>query len=134
MGLRLKVLVLLAAEVVGICYYKLLALRLPQSQLRRLLEELAQEEEAHLQFHSAFLRMCTRGQLRTMVFKVMWRLVTFSAAVVVSIDHYRTLRALDIPLNLVWQRWMFLVHQTESQVINRRPNYHFLRKVNVDYG
>ena len=33
-GLRLKVLVLLAAEVVGLCYYHLLAVQLPASRLR----------------------------------------------------------------------------------------------------
>jgi lipopolysaccharide/colanic/teichoic acid biosynthesis glycosyltransferase len=137
MGLRFKVLVLLAAEVVGICYYKLLALRLPDGQLRCLLEELAADEEAHLQFHSAFLRMCSGGTLHTfhaMVFKVIWRLVTFSAAIVVSIDHRRALNALDIPLGLVWQRWMYLVRETEAQVMNPRPDYHFLQKVNLEYA
>jgi lipopolysaccharide/colanic/teichoic acid biosynthesis glycosyltransferase len=133
MGLRLKVLVLLAAEVVGICYYKLLALRLPHGQLRSLLEELAQDEEAHLQFHSAFLRMSTPGVMRGLVFKMMWRLVTFCAAVVVSIDHRHGLRALNISLVQVWRRWMYLVRETEAQVISRRPDYYFLRKVNLDY-
>ncbi len=133
MGLRLKVLVLLAAEVVGICYYKLLALRLPHGQLRSLLEELAQDEEAHLQFHSAFLRICTRSAMHALVFKLMWRLVTFSAAIVVSIDHRHSLRALDLSLAQVWQRWMYLVRETEAQVISREPDYHFLRKVNLDY-
>jgi len=133
MGLRLKVLVLLAAEVVGICYYKLLALRLPHGQLRELLEELAQDEEAHLQFHSAFLRMCTPSVTRGLVFKLVWRLVTYSAAVVVSIDHRHSLRALDIPLAQVWRRWLYLVRETEAQVISRRPDYHFLRKVNLEY-
>ena len=36
-GLRLKIMVLLAAEVVGICYYHLLATRLPRTRLQTLL-------------------------------------------------------------------------------------------------
>jgi hypothetical protein len=71
--------------------------------------------------------------MHAVVFKIVWRLVTFSAAIVVSIDHYRAFRALHIPLPLVWQRWMYLVRETEAQVINRKPDYHFLRKVNLDY-
>jgi len=133
MGLRLKVLVLLAAEVVGICYYKLLASRLPHGQLRTILEAIAQDEEAHLRFHSAFLRMCSHGVLRVLVFRAIWRLVTLGAAMVVSIDHRRALMALDIPLAVVWRRWMYLVRETEAQVINRQPDYQFLHRANLDY-
>lgn len=133
MGMRLKVVVLLAAEVVGICYYKLLALHLPQGQLRSLLEELALDEETHLQFHSAFLRMCTPGFIHRLAFKVTWRLVTFCAAMVVSLDHRHGLRALDISLVQVWRRWMYLARETEVQVIRRQPDYNFLRKVNLEY-
>jgi hypothetical protein len=64
---------------------------------------------------------------------MMWRLVIFRAAIVVSTDHYRTLRALDIPVSLVWQRWMYWVFQTVAQVINRQPDYRFLRTVNLDF-
>jgi len=46
-GLRLKVLVLLAAEVVGICYYHLLATRLPPTRLKSLLAQLVNDERAH---------------------------------------------------------------------------------------
>ena len=64
---------------------------------------------------------------------MMWRLVIFSAAIVVSTDHYRALRALDFPVSLVWQRWMYWVFQTVAQVINRQPDYRFLRAVNLDF-
>jgi len=50
-GLRLKVVVLLAAEVVGICYYHLLAIHLPPSRLRNQLLEIVEDERAHLYFH-----------------------------------------------------------------------------------
>lgn len=133
MGLRLKVLVLLAAEVVGICYYKLLALRLADAQLSRLLTELARDEEAHLKFHSAFLRYHTQGIISGFLFSLVWRLVTFTAAIVVTIDHHRALKDLDIPLRLVWQRWMYLVRETELQVLTNQPDYQFLQQVDMRY-
>ena len=133
MGLRLKVLVLLAAEVVGICYYKLLAMRLPAGQIRDLLEELANDEEAHLKFHSDFLRLYAQGILPGVVFRSVWRLVTYAAAIVVIIDHRHALSQMNIPLKLVWQRWMFLVDATEKQITTAKPDYQFLQQVNIDY-
>lgn len=133
MGLRLKILVLLAAEVVGLCYYKLLAMRLPQGQLRNLLDELAKDEEAHLKFHSDFLRLYAQGHLTGLLFKIAWRLVTYAALVVVTIDHRHALKQMDIPLKLVWQRWLYLVHKTEAQVTTTTPDYQFLQQVNLDY-
>jgi len=133
MGLRLKVLVLLAAEVVGICYYKLLAMRLPEGQVRGLLNELAKDEEAHLKFHSDFLRLYAQGTLPGLFFRLIWRIVTYAAAIMVTIDHRHALKQMDIPLKLVWQRWMFLVRETESQITTQKPNYQFLQQVNIDY-
>lgn len=132
-GLRLKVLVLLAAEVVGLCYYKLLAMRLPAGQIRDSLEELANDEEAHLKFHSDFLRLYVQGILPGLVFSLVWRLVTYTAAIVVIIDHRHALKQMDIPHKLVWQRWMFLVDATEKQIKTAKPNYQFLQQVNIDY-
>ena len=133
MGLRLKILVLLAAEVVGICYYKLLAMRLPMGELRDSLDQLATDEEAHLQFHSDFLRLYVRDGVSALIFKLVWRSVTYAALVVVTIDHRRALRSMDIPLMLVWRRWLFLVKETEIQIIAKSPNYLFLQQVNDDY-
>jgi len=133
LGLRLKVLVLLAAEVVGICYYKLLAMRLPAGQLRDLLNELAQDEEAHLKFHSDFLRLYVQGILPGLIFSLVWRAVTYTAALVVVIDHRHALKHMGIPSSLVWQRWMFLVGETEKQIRTATPSYLFLQQVNDDY-
>lgn len=133
LGLRLKVLVLLAAEVVGLCYYKLLAMRLPAGPLHDLLDELAQDEEAHLKFHSDFLRLYVQGILPGLVFTLVWRLVTYTAAIVVIIDHRHALTNLEIPLKLVWQRWMFLVNETEKQIKTPKPVYQYLQQVNDDY-
>jgi len=133
LGIRLKVLVLLAAEVVGICYYKLLAMRLPAGELRDSLDELAADEEAHLKFHSDFLRLYCQGILPGLIFSLVWRLVTYAAAIVVIIDHHRALSRMGIPVRLVWRRWMYLVDETERQVKSTKPDYRFLQQVNIDF-
>lgn len=104
-GLRLKVLVLLAAEVVGICYYHLIATRLPPSRLQSMLAQIVDDERAHLYFHCDFLRTQTQVAWRRTLFLVAWRLTMIAAAVVVLIDHRRAIRDLDLPIGTVWRRW-----------------------------
>jgi len=105
-GLRLKVLVLLAAEVVGICYYHLLASRLPPCDMKLMLEELVRDEQSHLQFHCCFLHSQTRSAWRRGLFLVVWRATMLAAAVAVLIDHHRALRDLGLGVGIVWRRWM----------------------------
>lgn len=104
-GLRLKVLVLLAAEIVGLCYYRLIASRLPPSRLQSMLAQIVDDERAHLHFHCDFLRGQTQVAWRRTLFLVAWRLTMIAAAVVVLIDHRRALRDLDLPMETVWRRW-----------------------------
>jgi len=105
-GLRLKVLVLLTAEIVGICYYHLLSTRLPASRLRSLLEQIVEDERSHFQFHCSFLRVEVRSRWRRLVFKCAWRLSMSAAAIVTLIDHRAALRDLELPAGVVWRRWM----------------------------
>jgi hypothetical protein len=106
MGLRLKVLVLLAAEVVGICYYHLIATRLPDSKLKSLLSQIVDDERAHLEFHCAFLRGQVTTPLRRKIFIAAWRTVMIAAAIAVLIDHRSAIRDLNIDIGTVWGRWM----------------------------
>ncbi len=117
-GLRLKVLVLLAAEVVGICYYSAIAERLPRGPMRGWLRELVEDERSHLDFHSAFLRTQTQSQLKRLLFVAGWRSVMWAAAVTVMIDHRETLRDMRIAPRDIWRRWMHIGHQAEQLVIN----------------
>jgi hypothetical protein len=104
-GLRLKVVVLLAAEVVGICYYHLLAVHLPQSRLREQLLEIVEDERSHLYFHCDFLRVQTPTVWRKRLFVGIWRLVMVSASVVVLLDHRHAIRDLGIGKRQVLARW-----------------------------
>jgi hypothetical protein len=115
-GLRLKVVVLLAAEVVGLCYYHLLAVQLPPSRLRDQLLDIVEDERSHLYFHCDFLRSQTPTRWRKRLFIVVWRAVMFSAAIVVAIDHRKAIRDLDIGVRKVLQRWQSYSGLAESLV------------------
>ena len=121
MGFRFKVLVLLAAEVIGICYYHLLASRLPPSQLKNLLESMVADELAHLDFHCCFFRTQTTSRWRLTVFRIAWRTLTRVAAVAVLLDHRRALRDLHISAGTVWRRWMSVSRHAETLVSGVLP-------------
>lgn len=116
LGLRLKILVLLAAEVVGICYYMAIAAKLPHGPLRQWLSQIVDDERAHLEFHSAFLRSQITSIWRRL-FVAVWRLVITAAGVVVMVDHRRTIRDLGLGRALLWDRWMAIADLAEKLVV-----------------
>jgi hypothetical protein len=85
-GVRFKLLVLLAAEVIAIGFYGLLAKWMPA------FHEICADEDAHLRFHCDFLR-----QQSPWLRAVWWPLGT-AAALTVLFDHRATLRAFGVPL------------------------------------
>jgi len=119
-GLRLKVMVLLAAEVVGICYYHLLSSRLPDGGLKSLLTEIVADEKSHLQFHCCFLRTQVHGQSDRIVFVVTWRVLMLAAAVVVLFDHRHALRDIGVTPSVAWHRWMVYSRTAENIVSQPR--------------
>jgi hypothetical protein len=96
LGVRAKLLVLLAAEVVGIAFYGALAACLPAGAVRRALEELCADEEAHLRFHCDFFRHQTRTRPARWLFHAAWWPLVLAAGGVVLLDHRPTLRALGL--------------------------------------
>ncbi len=121
-GLRLKVLVLLAAEVVGICYYYLIACRLPVSPVRDWLEELVADEQSHLDFHCDFLRTQVDRTWKRAVFVLTWRVTMLLAAIVVMIDHRAAIRDLGIERTTIWRRWMTYSRLAERLVVRPRAD------------
>lgn len=90
LGVRFKLVVLLAAETVGLAFYRALSSRLPDGPVRACLEQICDDEVHHLRFHGdAF-----RGRLG---FRLVWYPVVAAASAVVLIDHRRTLRTLGVP-------------------------------------
>lgn len=120
-GLRLKIMVLLAAEVVGLCYYRLLGGSLPDSELRDVLREIAADEKAHLAFHCEFLRKQMRTDAHRRLFLVAWRALMLAAALVVLVDHRAALRDLQIPPARAWRRWWAYSRLAEARVLRREP-------------
>ncbi len=96
-GVRLKLLALLAAEVVGIEFYRRAACRLPPGELRAQLEEIHADEAMHLEFHVDFFRVHLRGPGQRLCFAIGWWLVAGVASTLVVLDHGATLRALGVP-------------------------------------
>jgi len=119
-GLRLKVMVLLVAEVVGICYYHLLATRLPPTRLKSLLAQLVNDERAHLHFHTDFLRSQVKTEWQRVLFVCIWRITMAAAAIVVLIDHRQALRDLNLKTSTVLRRWLSYSRLAERLVINTR--------------
>lgn len=122
-GLRLKVMVLLAAEVVGLCYYHLLASRLPPCRLRETLADIVEDERTHLYFHCDFLRSQVTTAWHRRIFIAVWRSLMLAAAVVVMIDHRAAIRDLDIGRRNVFDRWMSFSRLAETLVVSDSPSH-----------
>jgi hypothetical protein len=119
LGLRLKILVLLAAEVVGICYYFALASAIQSSPLRSWLLQIVEDERAHLEFHCAFLRRQLERPWHRFVFVAAWRTTITAAAIVVMLDHRRTIREMRLGFRCTWQRWMAIADLAENLVLGK---------------
>ncbi len=117
MGLRFKVLVLLVAEIIGRCYYRLLAARLPHGQIRRMLGDIVADERAHLRFHCRFLRSQTCTAWQRFTFVATWRITVVAAAALFVVDHRSALRDLGLTRTLVWRRLMALGRFVERLVV-----------------
>ena len=128
-GLRMKVLVLLAAEVVGICYYHVLAGVLRGTPLSDWLSELVEDEQSHLDFHCHFLRGQTACRWQRWLFRGVWRMTMLVAAVAVLVDHRAAIRDLRLSRRVIWRRWMTFAQLAERQVIADDPV-----PVNVAHG
>jgi len=95
---RFKLIVLFAAEVIGIGFYGLLAGALPESPLREALAQICDDERAHLKFHRDFFATQATGGWRRALFWLAWVTVASASAAVVLLDHRRTMRAFGVPL------------------------------------
>lgn len=117
LGLRMKLLVLLVAEVVGLGFYSLLTRRVGDIALGRQLAEIAGDEAAHLEFHAAFFRTQMHGAAHRSVFKIGWWCVGSLACAVVLVDHRRTLRALEVPVVDAGREFLKLMERVDGAVL-----------------
>jgi hypothetical protein len=101
-GVRFKLLVLLASEVIGIVFYGLMveALRARGAHsFAAALDELKADEEHHLRFQGAFFRSRAPGWLGPLLRVAWWPLIT-GAVTLLLVDQRETFRA----FGLGWSR------------------------------
>jgi hypothetical protein len=114
LGVRFKLLVLLAAEVIGIGFYGLLGQVLPEGAMASALAQLCEDEEAHLRFHCEFLSLQPR------MLRWCWWPIGVAATFAVLASHRHTLRAFDIPLSIAARRLLERVREA-AQRLQRAP-------------
>ncbi len=134
MGVRFKLLVLFAAEVVSMVPYAMLARRAGRGPVRTILRAIAREERAHLKFHAAFFKKNARGRAARMMTAAVFAAVCVAACGVVLIDHRRTFAVLRIPLRRVTglyavtiRRALRLLLAAEGGLSSLRPAVTFRR-------
>lgn len=110
LGVRFKLLVLLAAEVIGISFYGVLAEVLPDSKLRDVLGEICADEEHHLAFHAAFFGAQRPDPVAARLLWLAWWPLALTAGLVVFLDHRRTLQVFGVsPSALFHRMWSRIV-------------------------
>lgn len=95
LGTRLKLLVLLVAEVVSLACYGALIQALPNSPIRDALRQIREDETRHLAFHADLFRRWTQHPFAAAVFATLFATIATAAAVTVILDHRATWRLIS---------------------------------------
>lgn len=103
-GIRLKLLVLMAAEVVGLSFYQLASEHMEQGGFRAALEQICEDEEDHLGFHADFFRCQLQTNVDRGVFKLLWPSICLIAISMACFDHRDSLRSLGIRKRFYFSR------------------------------
>lgn len=127
LGIRLKLLVLLAAETVSVVFYKVFLRELPLSGIRAALIEITRDEEFHLKFHQEFFKIRVTTSFHKIIFKFFWRVITLAAFIVVILDHRKSLLILNVSLDKIFKDYVRIIKNVEEEVCaiesNYKPNY-----------
>jgi hypothetical protein len=121
LGLRLKLMVLLVAEVVGGAFYGLMVERLPEGPLRRGLRQICEDERHHLRFHGDFFAAQGWGPLMRAGWWATWWALALAASTVVLVDHRKTLNVLNIPLPRAVRAFFALAQEAASLSLRQSP-------------
>ena len=120
LGIRLKLLVLLAAEAVSVVFYKVFIRELPLSGMRAALIEITRDEEFHLRFHQEFFKLRLNSFFSKLIFKLAWRGVTLLAFIVVILDHRKSLLVFGISFLRTFEDYFKVVRGVEEEVCNSK--------------
>ncbi|MEI7011474.1 sugar transferase [Leptospira licerasiae] len=117
LGTRLKLMVLLVAEVVGICFYKKIAEKIPFGSVKNALLHIAEDEEKHLIFHCTFFKIRLKNPITRFVFRIIWRILSLAACISVLMDHRKTFKALEIPIKDCYLQFKNISRNTERKIL-----------------
>jgi hypothetical protein len=115
-GVRTKLLVALAAEVVGGTFYGLLAEVLGPSSVASALRQIGQDEDAHLAFQTDFFASQLTDPVQRALWCWLWRGCGAAASAVVLLDHATTFRVLGISRTLAARRLWTRIEQVVAGV------------------
>ena len=119
-GVRTKLAVLLAAEVIAAVYYPALASRLGEGGIKNGLLQITDDEKEHLAFHSLFFRRNLRGVER-LLFALVWPLIAFCACTLVFLDHRVTLAAFSVSRRELFSHIVRVIAKTTRGVLRDDP-------------
>lgn len=117
LGVRTKLLVALAAEVVGGTFYGQLASALDESGLSSALRQISADEDAHLAFQTDFFASQLRGHGQRAAWCWIWRACGAAASLIFLWDHRRTHSAFGLGR---WKTWRLLWARVEQVVTGVR--------------
>lgn len=124
-GPRAKLLVLLAAEVIAVCFYRALADALPEGPLADLLRGIHQDEVAHLEFHISFFRSEASSRRHQAAFATAWWPLSLACCGTVLLDHANTLAALGIERATLLREMTRTIAHVDARVrADGRPGLH----------
>jgi hypothetical protein len=117
-GVRLKLIVLLSAEVIAVGFYGDIVEALPEGSLRNALEQIVNDEDAHMDFHTDFFSSQLRSPAAKLAFRAAWWSVATSACSVVLWDHRKTLTAFGLSRRATARRLVGLIGKVEGDVLS----------------
>lgn len=104
-GLRTELLILLVAEMIAKCYYRVLRDGTSDVVLRTLFTQIIRDENGHVAFHCDYLRS-SLGQWpkpARRILRLLWRMVYRAACLVVMLDHRPVLLACGVSTGTFWR-------------------------------
>jgi hypothetical protein len=118
MGIRFKLLVLMAAEVVGLSFYEVVAGNLEPGPFPSALEQICEDEEDHLLFHADFFQSQLISALERVVFRLLWPVISLLALEVACFDHRHTFMALNVDHKAFMDRGRYLISQASAHCLS----------------
>lgn len=104
-GVRFKLFVFLCAELSAILVFSMLAEHLAEGSIKRALLRMLGDEERHLEFHAEVFRSMFSSLALRLVFRTVFAGTATAGAIVMVLDHRRTLAELGVPASAIFARY-----------------------------